>query len=284
VLGILSVIGILKVQGAFAPSLPAAEAGGTAITLGKSGHRIAGRIYLAGRPQNGAPLVIVLHGDAPGRKPSYQYLFASKVAQAIPGSRIVALLRPGYADPFGGRSDGNRGSFSAGENYTPGVVEDLAAALAEMQTLWGAQRVILIGHSGGAALTADIAALHPGLVQTAILVSCPCDVPAFRLHMAKSRWGPPWLFPVNALSPLTTLRQMNSFTSIVAISGDQDSIALPQYSKSYIAAANLRGLTASMISITGEGHEILLLPQVIQLVVGEIEKSGQRPYFFLRPR
>jgi pimeloyl-ACP methyl ester carboxylesterase len=274
-LAILMVIGILKMRGAFAPSFPAAEAGGTAIKLGKSGHRIVGRVYLDGVPQNGAPLVIVLHGDAPGRKPSYQYLFASKLAQGIPGSRIVALLRPGYADPFGGRSDGNRGSFSAGENYTPGVVEDLAAAIGEMKTLWGAQRVILIGHSGGAALTADIAALHPGLVQTAILVSCPCDVPAFRHHMAKSQWDPPWLFPVVALSPLATLQQMDAFTSVVAISGDEDPIALPQYSKSYISAANLRGLNASMISIPRQGHEILLLPKVIQLVVGAIQKTGQ---------
>ena len=69
-------VGILKVRGVFAPSFPAAEAGGTAIVLGKSGHLIAGRVYLAGAPRNHAPLVVVLHGDAPGRKPLYQYLFA----------------------------------------------------------------------------------------------------------------------------------------------------------------------------------------------------------------
>lgn len=266
---------ILKVRGVFAPSLPEPEAGGTAIVLGKSGHSISGRVYLMGAPRDDAPLVVVLHGDAPGRKPSYQYLFASKVAQAIPGTRVAALLRPGYADPFGGRSEGDRGSFAAGENYTPQVVEDLAVAIGEMKRQWGAQQVVLIGHSGGSALTADIAALHPDLVQTAILVSCPCDVPAFRHHMARSQWSPVWLFPVHAISPIATLREMNPSISVLSISGDQDPIALPQYSEAYIAAAKHRGLNASMISIPDQGHEIFLLPEVIQLVTQEIQRSGR---------
>jgi predicted esterase len=265
---------ILKVRGTFTPSRPEAKAGGTPIEAGNSGHRIAGRVFLSGPARAGSPLVVVLHGDAPGLKPSYQYVFASKVAAAAPGTRVVALLRPGYADPFGARSDGDRGNFAAGENYTPGVVHDLAAAIKELKTRWNAPSLILLGHSGGSTLTADIAALHPGLVQTAILVSCPCDVPAFRRHMAKAQWSPVWLLPVNALSPLQTLPEMSSATSILAISGSQDPIALPQYTTKYIQAAKARGLTASMVSIPGQGHEILLLPKVVQLTVQQIQRMS----------
>ena len=65
------------------------------------------------------------------------------------------------------------------------MIEDIAAAIGEMKRQWGAQQVVLIGHSGGSVLTADIAALHAGLVQRVVLVSCPCDVSAFRHYMAK---------------------------------------------------------------------------------------------------
>jgi pimeloyl-ACP methyl ester carboxylesterase len=153
-------------------------------------------------------------------------------------------------------------------------VQDLAAATAELKARWNAPSLILVGHSGGSTLAADIAALHPGLVQTAIVVSCPCNVPAFRHHMAKAQRSPVWLFPVNALSPIQTLPQMGRATSILAISGSQDPIALPQYTKEYIQAAKARGLTASMVSIPGQGHEILLLPEVVRLVVQEIQRAS----------
>jgi predicted esterase len=269
VLIVLATFQILKVRGTFTPSRPASEAGGIAIEAGSPGHRIAGRLYVNGEPQPGSPLVIVLHGDAPGTNPSYQYLFASRVAAASPGTRVIALLRPGYSDPFGAKSDGDRGLFASGENYTPAVEQNLAAAIRELKDRWTASKLILVGHSGGATLTADIAALNPGLVQTAILVSCPCDVPAFRHHMAKLQSSPTWLLPVNALSPLQTLDTMNADTSILAISGANDPIALPQYTKAYVDKARSRGLNASMISIPTEGHEILLLPIVVQAVASE---------------
>jgi pimeloyl-ACP methyl ester carboxylesterase len=270
---LLATFQVLKVRGTFTPSRPASKAGGVAIQAGSSGHRIVGRLYITGEPQPGSPVVIVLHGDAPGVKPSYQYIFASKLATAAPGTRVIALLRPGYADPFGAKSDGDRGSFASGENYTPAVEQDLAAAIRDLKDRFNASRLILVGHSGGATLTADIAALNPRLVQTAILVSCPCDVPAFRHHMARLQWSPTWLLPVNALSPMQTLDTMDADTSILVISGADDPIALPQYSIAYVEKAKSRGLNASMISLPGQGHEILLLPIVVRTVVSEVARE-----------
>ena len=156
---------LVAVRGTCAPSLPASSAGGTTVLVGAPGHRIAGRVYVSGTPSPSAPLVFVLHGDAPFVKPGYQYGFASQIADAVPGARVVALLRPGYADPYGDKSDGDRG-FSLGENYTRGVIDQLASAIHLLRSQWGASRIILVGHSGGAALAADIAALDPGLVKS----------------------------------------------------------------------------------------------------------------------
>src|ERR1700743_444021 len=89
---------LIAVRGTFAPSRPASEATGSALLVGAPDHRIAGRVYLTGTPAPSAPLVVVLHGDAPFVNPRYQYAFSSDVAEAAPGTRVAALLRPGYGD------------------------------------------------------------------------------------------------------------------------------------------------------------------------------------------
>jgi predicted esterase len=258
-------VSLVAVRGTFAKLRPASQAGGTAVVAGATGHRIAGRFYVTGTPNPVAPLVVVLHGDAPFLNPGYQYGFASDVAAAAPGTRVVALLRPGYADPYGAKSDGDRG-FASGENYTAEVVSDVAAAIRSLKTQWGAPSVILIGHSGGAAVAADVAALSPGLVQHVFLAGCPCDVPAFRRHMARLQWSPMWLVPAKSLSPIETLERMSKGTRVTAISGANDPLTLPQYARAYIAKANSLGVSASMMTIPERGHEILNEPAVVSEV------------------
>lgn len=174
-------------------------------------------------------------------------------------------MRPGYADVYGSRSDGDRG-FASGENYTLSVANDLAAAIQSLKQRWGAPSIILVGHSGGAAVAANIAALFPGLVQHLFLVACPCDVPAFRQHMARLHWSPMWLLPADSLSPIQTLDRMSSETKITAISGANDPIALVEYSEQYIAKARTLGIAASMIVLPDKGHEILDDTAVVALV------------------
>jgi hypothetical protein len=267
-----SALSLVGSRGVFAAHRPVSEAGGSAVIAGASGHRMAGRVYLTGTPAQAAPIVIVLHGDAPSANPRYQYAFASDVADAAPGTRVVALLRPGYADPYGAKSDGDRG-FALGENYTSEVVNDIASAIQALKSRWRASAVILAGHSGGAAIAANVAALHAGLVRHVFLIGCPCDVPAFRQHMARLQWNPLWLIPVHSLSPTQTLDQMRNGTEVTAISGAQDPLTLPQYARSYIAKAGARGISASMITIQGQGHEILNDSAVVQQVAKAVRNG-----------
>lgn len=261
----LWVYGLIAVRGTFVPFRSAADAGGSAVVAGASGHRVVGRVYVVGEPAPSAPLIVVLHGDAPFVHPGYQYKVADDLAHAAPGIRVVALMRPGYADAYGARSDGDRG-FASGDNYTAHVIKDLASAIQSLKQQWGAPEVFLLGHSGGAAVSADIAALNPGLVRHVFLAGCPCDVPAFRWHMAKWQWSPTWLLPVRSLSPLKTLERMDKGTDITAISGADDPVTLPHYAREYIANAQAHGIAASMITIPDKGHEILDDPAVIREV------------------
>jgi pimeloyl-ACP methyl ester carboxylesterase len=270
---VIFALALIASRGAFAPSLPASKAGGSSLIVGARGHRIAGRVFLVGTPARTAPIVVVLHGDAPFVKPRYQYAFAADLANAVPGTRAVALLRPGYADPFGAKSDGDRG-FALGENYTASIVDELADSIQSLKSRWRASAVILVGHSGGAALAANIAALFPGLAQHVFLVGCPCDVPAFRRHMAHLQWNPLWLLPSGSLSPLETLNHMGTGTKVTAISGANDPIALPSYARSYVARATARGISASMVTIPDRGHEILNDPIVVQEVAKAIRAAS----------
>lgn len=256
---------LAAVRGTFASFQSAANAGGSAVVIGASGHRIVGRVYVTETPRSSAPLVVLLHGDAPYINPGYQYAVAADLADAVPGTRVVALMRPGYADAYGARSDGDRG-FASGENYTLTVTNDVAAAIQSLKQRWGAPSVILVGHSGGAAVAANIAALTPGLVQHVFLVGCPCDVPAFRQHMARLHRSPMWLLPAHSISPMQTLDRMEKKTKVTAISGVNDPVTLPEYAQNYIAKARTRGISASMIILPDKGHEILDDPAVITRV------------------
>jgi pimeloyl-ACP methyl ester carboxylesterase len=231
-------------------------------------------VFVVGAVDPASPLVVLLHGDAPFRNPGYQYVTAADVAKAVPGTRVVALLRPGFADPFGARSDGDRGTAS-GDNYTPDDVDQVAQALWQLKKQYGVKTVVLAGHSGGAAMTANVTAMYPGLVQQAVLVACPCDLESFREHMWKAQHSPLWLLPVKSLSPIETLEKMRPGATITAISGGSDPIAPPQDVVRYVTKAMAEGINASVLMLPGKDHEVFDEPAVIAAIVQAVKAEAK---------
>ncbi|WP_461043537.1 alpha/beta hydrolase family protein [Spirosoma harenae] len=207
-------------------------------------------------------LVVVLHGDAPFNKPSYQYTFAQRVAQQNADVVAVALLRPGYTDSAGHHSAGQRG-WTTGDNYTPAIVQAIATTIQQLKKRYHPRRVVLAGHSGGAVLAADVTSQYPDLIQAALLVSCPCDVDAFRRHMAAYEGSWLWWLPVERLSPIEVASQLHPSTSIRLVTGSADSIALSSYSHGYAAQLRKRGVPVHVIELTNQGHEIFLRWEVV---------------------
>ncbi len=231
--------------------------------LGGAGQRVKAEIFGATGAGSASVLVIVLHGDAPFNRPSYQYTFAAHAAEKIRGAIAVALLRPGYTDPAGDTSDGKRGNTTA-DNYTPEVLDRIAATVRQLRAELHPSAVVLVGHSGGAAIAADLIARDPGLANGALLVSCPCDVPAFREHMKNVAPTPLWDAPVRSVSPLDVVIRIDRATRVRMIVGEKDNVAPPEFTQRYAAALKKHGVAAEVTVLPGRDHEILLDSAVME--------------------
>jgi predicted esterase len=236
----------------------AAQAGVARVEwLGASGQHVKAELFASADAGKSPVLVVVLHGDAPAAKPTYQYDFAAKAAAQLHGVTLAALLRPGYTDGDGDTSDGKRGD-ATGDNYTPEVLDQLDAAVRQLKSELHPSSVVLLGHSGGAALSADLIARDPGLANAALLLSCPCDVPAWRQHMKTLYPSPLWDQPVPSVSPMNVVDKISQKTRIWMMVGEKDNVAPPDFTQRYAAALKKHGIDADVTVLPGRDHEILL--------------------------
>ena len=226
--------------------------------------RIGGRSYINSDSSDEPLLAIVLHGDLLEPANSYHYGFARTLAAQVPGVVVVALLRPGYSDERGNRSDGETLN-ATGDNYTAEVVEAVASATSQLQERYGPSATVLIGHSGGGAIAALVLGRHPDVADAVLLVACPCDLPAWRAHMMGLRPNPVWQQPHQGLSPLTAVSGVRPTAVVELMVGDEDDVVPPQNSHDYAAALRELGVEATVTVLPGLGHNILQRPPVISM-------------------
>lgn len=201
-------------------------------------------------------LLVVLHGDAPFNNPGYQYSFAKKASSRFANLVAVGMLRPGYTDNAGRTSDGIRG-HAVGDNYDKPRVDQIADAIRQLKAWYKPVKIVIAGHSGGAALAANLIALHPGLVDHAFLVSCPCDVDAWRESMYRLTQIPVFKVAMQTTSPLTLVKSIPTTTRVTLIVGKDDATAPPKLSQRYATALEQAGLEVDSKQVGG-GHEIFL--------------------------
>src|SRR5262249_24774877 len=154
----------------------------------------------------------------------------------------------GYTDDSGNRSSGVSGRW-VGDNYTIQVVDAIAAAIDTLRHTLHPGHVILVGHSGGAAITADLIGRHPRLVDAAVLVSCPCDLARFRHHIFDLQHQPIWWMPVRSLSPMELAGEVDPSTVVKVIVGDSDNVAPPEYSRAYAARLEQQHIPVNVVKL-----------------------------------
>ncbi len=191
-------------------------------------------------------LVVFLHGDVSGGGPaSYYYSRAERFegSSAVP----VVLIRPGYYDSQGNYSTGS--DCGRGDCYTPHNVDAIAEAIKSIKEFHKARNVILVGHSGGAAIAGVIIGRHPGLVDGAVLAACPCNMDEFnelRLSRGRRAWS--------SLSPHSFVDGIPPTTQVIAITGDEDEKTPPFLAERYIKELQAMSIEASFVSIEGGTH------------------------------
>lgn len=194
------------------------------------------------RPQ----LVVMIHGDSSQGGPvDYFYPIAKQVA-AEPDVVAVALLRPGYSDGAGKVSDGR--NWGRVDLYTPENIDAVAAALRDLKTQYKARRLIVLGHSGGAVTTAIVIGRHPGLIDVAMLISCPCDIVKWNQMIHRAAF-------TRSLLPMAYLDRVAPATDVVAMTGRDDGWTAPATVTGYVDGLKARGVDASFIPLPVNNHD-----------------------------
>ncbi len=211
-------------------------------------------------------VVVVLHGDmSSGGAPTYHFAIARALSDAAPRATAIALFRPGYGDGFTRRSPGD--NHDRWDQYTRANNDLVAETLESIRAAWPGAKVIVAGHSGGAAQTAAVIGRYPGLVDTAVLVSCPCDFGPWRARYNRQ------LVRSADQNPQGLIASIAPGTRILAITGAEDDNTFPGLAKAYVAAAQAAGLDATFVSVPGANHwNDTLKDSVIRLLLEEVNE------------
>lgn len=272
------------------PTAPEIPAGGQTQWVDSAHGRLKTKVYATETISDSPILLVVLHGDFPSPPPSYQYYFAQAVAEgydAVPMpeavrarlgeprrySDIVAagILRPGYTDEEGDRSDGDMG-YAVTDNFTPEVVDAVAEVIAHLQAEHGARAVILAGHSGGAAISANVLGRHPELAGGALLIACGCDPDAFYARRRLTDPDPFWNQPNPSLRPLVLAADVPNATRVRMVVGDQDEL-LPM-TQAYAEALRAHGGDVTVRVAEGLGHNIMFSDAAIESLFALLDEMG----------
>jgi len=209
------------------------------------------RMRVYGDTGHPAAMVVWIHGDlSRGGLADYHFAMAQQIAREVGNIVSVALVRPGYLDGTFKSSTVNSADSGRVDNYTRNNIGEIGSAIARLKAHFGVSKAFLVGHSGGAAISAVLLGIRPSLVEGAVLVGCPCDVATWR---SKKLLG---LYPFKrSEDPLKWVGQVPQDARVVAITGADDDNTFPELARSYVDALVQRGVNAEFQLLPHKGHD-----------------------------
>lgn len=215
-------------------------------------------------------LIVMLHGDGEGQLGHRQIDRWSAIGRSLLSHdrNVFFMVRPGYRSPVGNSSGC---ANPKDDDYTAENMARVAGALASLKTTYKAEKVVLVGHSGGAATSALVLGKHPAVADAALLLGCPCDVPPWRDHRnAQRARGGPW---TNSLNPLQFIAGIPTGTPVLAVTGSEDDNTLAEFAKRWVAKASANGAHARYADAAGFNHSTIQQWPLIDAMVSELVKS-----------
>lgn len=192
-------------------------------------------------------MVVWLHGNVSSGGPANSHFrIAQKAATDFAAENVLALalVRPGYPDGTGESSSGN--DNGRGDNWQYATIAAIGTAIERLRFKYKPDAVVIVGHSGGAAIAAVLLGMKPQLAEAAILIACPCDLVAWRV----GRRGMPWL----SENPMQWVEKVSPATRVIALTGSRDDTTAPALGMAYIEGLQARGIDASFQLVPDMGH------------------------------
>jgi len=270
-LGLAAAVLALTASAAAAQSAP--PPAGQTVWVDVPAGRLKTRVFHSARISQHPVLVVLVHGDIPSPG---QGLY--ELAQAIAGltDDVVAagVLRPGYQDAQGETSSGKLG-YAIGDNYTPEVVDAVDAAVRKLKAAYHPRTVVIIGHSGGGAISADLMGRHPGDADAAILLACGCNPNEFMQRWVREHPVFPKNLPNPSLLPLDLAPKVSPKSRVRMVIGDKDDVVRLVDSQAYAQALRARGVDVKLAIAPGVGHnDVFLAPQTLAAINDILAKDG----------
>jgi pimeloyl-ACP methyl ester carboxylesterase len=194
-------------------------------------------------------LVVYLHGDGSRtiRRSDYLKHGVSRINQK--NVAHIILMRPGYYDSTRNSSTGISDRRSRrGTSYNSHNVEEIALAIKKLKDYHKPNKIIIVGHSGGAAIAALILGRHPGIANGAILAACPCNANKWA-QMGGKRSGK------GALSPHDYVENIGADVTVIALTGKKVDNAFSILAVEYIEKLKKNIVNAKFIGVEGETHD-----------------------------
>jgi pimeloyl-ACP methyl ester carboxylesterase len=196
-------------------------------------------------------MLVWLHGDLSSGGPAdYHFRIAESAARNFAKDEVlsIALVRPGYSDGSGNTSGGN--NYDRSDQYTADNINEVGAAIEHLREKYNPGQVIIIGHSGGAATAAVLLGMKPALADGVVLVSCPCDLVAWRT--GKRTWR-------RSEDPMRWVAKARPPVKVIALTGSQDQNTSPELAQTFVAALRAAGIVASFEIVAGATHNSALV-------------------------
>jgi pimeloyl-ACP methyl ester carboxylesterase len=207
-------------------------------------------------------LIVMVHGDiSDGGAATYHVEFARRLAR--PGAVVVALTRPGYTDGRGRTSEGY--TYGRQDNYTPNNIAAVGGAIAALKAHYKPRHVIYVGHSGGAAIGGVLVGKSRGLIDAAVLVSCPCDIPRWRRERTRKPWS-------RSESPSSYAGRVPLQSRVRVIAGSSDTNTFPGQASGYVGSLQRRGIDAEFTIVEDAGHGLSGLAAATVQAVEELSR------------
>lgn len=219
-----------------------------------AGHCLALNVYRSPALADKPTLIAYVHGDNLENSGDRAVAGFRKIFPQLPQRNVIfaAITRPGYANDKM-RSNGQT-YYHEGDAYRSHTVSAVSQAILNLKDHYGAKRLVVIGHSGGASILANaMGAEQRFRPNVAILLAGNFNLKKWAEHRSFPNW-----YRGRGLSPHAQITGISPNVKIIAMTGENDTNTLPDFAAAYVKDLTAAGKQASFTPVKNTDHDNIL--------------------------